>query len=228
VQISGAGNPVLVVLGDSITDGVGSTADLNRRWTDALAERFAKSGDDARWAVVNAGVAGNRLLHDAADPYVGPSALNRFDRDALDQPGVRALLLLHGINDITANAVLESPTQVATPEKITEGMKTLIARAHDKGVKVLGGTLLPLDGVGAPFYSVQIEQDRQKVNEWIRSSHAFDAVIDFDAAMREPEHPTRLRPEFDSGDHLHPNDAGYKAMADLIDLRSFDAFLPRH
>jgi lysophospholipase L1-like esterase len=211
----------LVVVGDSITDGVGSTEDGNARWPDALAARLQGDPALASIAVVNSGISGNRLLHDAAKPFVGPSALSRFERDALGKPGVRWILLLEGINDITAADMLGTPGDQVSAQQIIDGMKQLIARAHEKGIRIWGGTLLPLKGVRGFNYSEAGETKRQAINAWIRSAGAFDAVVDFEQALRDPSNPARLNPVFDSGDHLHPNDAGYKAMAALIDLRLF-------
>jgi lysophospholipase L1-like esterase len=174
--------------------------------------------------VINAGIAGNRILNDAAAPFIGPSTLSRFDRDALSKPGVRWVLLLQGINDISASSMLTDARQKVSAEQIIEGMKTLIARAHAKGLQIWGGTLLPRKGVAPPFNAPEIEAKRLAVNAWIRSAGAFDAVIDFEAAVRDPADPDRMRSAFDSGDHRHPNDAGYKAMAAALD-RSL--FIPR-
>ena len=209
----------LVAFGDSITDGVGSTQNGNARWPDALASRLQADPALAPVAVVDAGIAGNRILHDGADPFLGPSALSRFDRDAADKAGVRWVLLFEGINDIAAADMLATPEAKVSPQQIIDGMKTLIARAHAKGLQVWGATLTPYAGVEPPFYTPSGETKRQAVNQWIRSAGAFDAVVDFDQAVRDPAHPDHLLPGFDSGDHLHPNDAGYKAMAAAVDLQ---------
>ena len=206
-----------VVLGDSITDGIGSGNDRNARWTDALATRLQRDARLSSIAVVNAGIAGNRILNDASEPFVGQSALARFQRDALDKPGVRWVLLHEGINDITAAHMLTSTKDQVSAEQIIEGVKALVARARKQGVRVWAGTLLPFAGTQG-FYTVDAERKRQKVNVWIRRSGAFEAVADFDAALRDSAHPERLHPEFDSGDHLHPNEAGYRLMAQTIDL----------
>lgn len=217
--VAGAEARVIVAIGDSITDGVGSTEERNARWPDALAARLQADPKLAWIAVVNAGVAGNRILNDADKPYRGPSTLNRFDRDALDKPGVRWIILLQGGNDISAGEVLTSSKAKVSAEQIIDGMKTLIDRAHAKGVKIIGATLLPKGGTTFPKApSPAAEAKRQAVNAWIRSGGAFDAVVDFERVMRDPSRPDRLLPAYDSGDHLHPNDDGYRAMAAAIDL----------
>lgn len=213
---------VVVVIGDSITDGVGSTHDRNARWPDALAERFQADPALASIAVVNSGIAGNRVLNDGADPYVGPSMLSRFDRDALSKPGVRWIVLLTSSNDISASDVLDTPKDKVSARQIIAGLRQLVARAHAKGIKVYGATLLPKAGVQKPFlHTPEAQAKRREVNAWIRDSGAFDAVVDFERLMGDPARPDHLAPAYDSGDHLHPNDAGYKAMASAIDLRLF-------
>ncbi len=212
VEVSTGGNArAIVVVGDSIADGIGSKEDANARWPDLLAARLTSSSI----AVVNAGIAGNRLLNGPSKPFVGPSALARFQRDALDKPGVRWVVLHEGINDISAGDMLASPAEQVSARQIIDGMRTLIRMAHGQGVKVFGGTLLPYGGVGKPFvHSEAAEAKRQEVNAWIRGSGEFDAVVDFDRVLRDPERPSRLLAAFDSGDHLHPNDRGYRAMAE--------------
>jgi lysophospholipase L1-like esterase len=205
----------IVMLGDSITDGTRSTVDANHRWPDRLAERLVASGDHDT-GVVNEGISGNRILHD----NVGPSALSRFDRDVLATPGVRFMTVLLGINDIGFGGLI--PTEAVSADDIIGGYLQLIARAHNRGIRIYGATLTPFDNVGAPYFSAANEAERQAVNAWIRTSGEFDAVIDFDKVVRDPSNPSRLLPAFDSGDHLHPNDAGYKAMADSIDLNLFN------
>jgi lysophospholipase L1-like esterase len=215
---------VVVALGDSITDGVGARLDGYGRWPDALAARLQANPSLATIAVVNAGIAGNRILNDGVDPFVGPSALSRFDGDALNKPGVRWIILLAGSNDISAADMLPLPKDQVSAKQIIEGMKTLIARAHAKGIKIMGATLLPKAGVKKPFVNTaEGAAKRVAVNAWIRNSGAFDAVVDFQRLMGDPVQPDRLLPAFDSGDHLHPNEAGYQAMANLVDLRLFKA-----
>ena len=212
----------LVILGDSITDGVGSTEDGNARWPDVLATRLQADPALASIAVVNAGISGNRILNDGRAPFIGPSSLSRFDRDVLGRPGVRFVILLQGSNDISAADMLPTPEENVSAQQIIDGMKALIARAHAKGIKIFGATLLPREGVGKPFVNTDAGRAKRRVvNDWIRTSGAFDAVIDFDRVMTDPARPGHLRPAFDSGDHLHPNDAGYAAMASVIDLRLF-------
>jgi lysophospholipase L1-like esterase len=204
----------VVTFGDSITDGTQSTVDTNHRWPDRLAERLAGLRD-SDVGVVNEGISGNRILHDNA----GPNALSRFDRDVLATPDVRFATVLLGINDIGFGGFI--PAEAVTADDIIAGHRQLIARAHSRGIRIYGATLTPFENAGAPYFSPAHEVEREAVNAWIRTSHEFDAVIDFDEVVRDPAHPTRIAPQFDSGDHLHPNDAGYKAMADSIDLRLF-------
>jgi lysophospholipase L1-like esterase len=215
-----AGARALVVVGDSVSDGVGSTDDANARWPDALAARLQADPRLRTVAVVNSGLAGNRILNDGVEPYLGPSTLKRFDRDALDKPGVRWVVLLQGINDISATQLLPSAADKVTAEQIVAGMEALVARAHARGVKVFGATLLPRAGArGSRPHTPAGEVMRQAVNAWIRTGGGFDAVVDFEAVVRDPARPTFLRAEFDSGDGTHPNDAGYRAMAAAFDLR---------
>jgi lysophospholipase L1-like esterase len=210
----------VVVIGDSITDGVGSPNDRNRRWPDALAERLQADPALASIAVVNSGIAGNRLLNDASAPFVGPSILTRFERDVLGKPNVRWVVVLTGSNDISASDMLDTPKDKVSAQQIIAGLQKLIARAHANGIKVYGATLLPKAGVGKPFiHTPEAQAKRNEVNAWIRSSGAFDAVVDFDRLMRDPARPDHLAARYDSGDHLHPNDAGFAAMAAAIDVR---------
>jgi lysophospholipase L1-like esterase len=199
----------IVTFGDSITDGAVSTPDTDRSWPSFLARRLAAAG--ANIAVLNQGISGNRLLRDGA----GVNALARFDRDVLAQPGVKWLTVLEGINDIG----LSSASDPVTSDDLIGALKQIIERAHEHGIKVIGGTLTPFEG--AAYYSESGEQIRMAVNQWIRTSGAFDAVVDFDLVARDPEHPKQFKPGFNNGDHLHPNDAGYQAMANAIDLSVF-------
>jgi lysophospholipase L1-like esterase len=210
----------VVVIGDSITDGVGSTNDRNRRWPDVLAERLQADPALASIAVVNSGIAGNRLLNDASAPFVGPSMLTRFERDVSSKPNVRWVVVLTGSNDISASDMLDTPKDKVSAQQIITGLQQLIARAHAKGIKVYGATLLPKAGVGKPFiHTPEAQAKRNEVNAWIRSSGAFDAIVDFDRLMGDPARPDHLAARYDSGDHLHPNEAGFAAMAAAIDLR---------
>jgi lysophospholipase L1-like esterase len=208
----------LAIVGDSIADGVGTKNDQDARWPDALAARLQAEPALAAIGIANEGIAGNRVLHDASDPYVGPSALSRFQRDALDKPGVRWILVHEGLNDLTSSLLLADPKQHATAAQVEAGLRALADRAHARGIRIWAGTLMPLAGTKG-FYSETVERERQAVNAWIRTSGVFDAVVDFDAAMRDPVEPTRLNPAYDSGDHLHPNEAGYRVMAQQVDLR---------
>jgi len=218
VEVSGpAAKSTIVTFGDSITDGAGSTQDANTRWPDALAERLQAEPRLASIAVANAGIGGNRILHDG----YGPSAPSRFDRDALDKPGVRWIILLEGINDIGGSGYAWDAKDKVSAQQLIDGMQALIDRAHARHVKIYGATLTPYGGNGWPYHSVAGEKTRQAVNEWIRHAGAFDGVVDFDQAIRDPAAPEKMLPAYDSGDHLHPSSAGYKAMAQAVDLRWF-------
>jgi len=202
----------LAVLGDSITDGAFSTRGANRRWPDALARRLEAEQGTPRLAVLNAGIGGNRVLHDYAGQNAGPSALARFDRDVLAQAGVRYLVILEGINDIGwSTRLTEARDPVSAPD-IIFGISQLIERAHAHGIKVFLGTIMP-DGGLDYYYSNAGEAERQEVNRWIRSTTLSDGVIDFDKVMADPEDPKRLLAAYDK-DHIHPNDLGHQAMAD--------------
>ena len=204
----------LVTFGDSITDGTRSTPDSNKRWPDQFERRLLSQTPPVRMAVMNAGIAGNRVLSEGAYA-VGINALARFEHNALSQSGVTHIILLEGINDI-GNARTDA---TPTAEDIIAGYKQMITEAHTRGLKIYGATLLPF--YGAAYYTEVGEAKRKAVNEWIRTSKAFDGVIDFDAATRDPKDPKMLLAAYDACDHLHPNDAGYKAMADTIDLNLF-------
>jgi lysophospholipase L1-like esterase len=204
----------LVTFGDSITDGPRSTQDKNNRWPDQFARRMLSQTSPVRLGVMNAGIAGNRVLSEAAYA-VGINALARFEHDALSQPGVTHIVVMEGINDIGQARTNPTPTA----EDIIAGYKQMIEQAHSKGLKIYGATLTPF--YGAAYYTEVGEAKREAVNQWIRTSKAFDGVIDFDAATRDPNDPKKFLATYDACDHLHPNDAGYKAMADAVDLNLF-------
>jgi lysophospholipase L1-like esterase len=208
----------LAIVGDSLADGVGTNNDQDARWPDELAARLQAEPALASIGIANEGIAGNRVLHGASNPYVGPSAVSRFARDALDKPGVRWILVHEGVNDITASLLLADPKEHVTAEQVEAGLRALAEQAHARGIRIWAGTLTPLAGT-RKFYSEGVERERQAVNAWIRTADVFDAVVDFDAALRDPQDPTRLNPAYDSGDHLHPNEAGYRVMAQQVDLR---------
>jgi lysophospholipase L1-like esterase len=210
----------IVTLGDSITDGHGSTTNGNNRWPDFLAKRLQASPATRSLAVLNQGIGGNRLLLDG----LGPNASARFDHDVLAQAGARYLIVLEGINDIgmlTRDAEVPQSEHDALVRRMLIAYQQVITKSHTHGIEVIGATIMPF--VGSQFYhpGPASEADRRAVNQWIRAPGHFDAVIDFDKVMRDPEHPDRLLPAFDSGDHLHPSPAGYAAMADAIPLSLF-------
>jgi lysophospholipase L1-like esterase len=208
---------VIVAFGDSITDGARSTPDTNSRWPDYLVRRMASESPPLKMGVLNAGIGGNRVLSEvnAGINQAGINALARFELNALSQPGVTHVVVLEGINDI-GNA-RSNPTPTA--EDLIAGHRQLIERAHARGLKIYGATLTPF--WGAAYYTDVGEAKRQAVNEWIRTSKAYDGVIDFDKATRDPSEPKKFLAAYDSCDRLHPSDAGYKAMADAIDLGLF-------
>lgn len=212
--IAPADTRLIVAYGDSITDGATSTPDTDSSWPSQLAERLLGNKATANVAIVNQGISGNRVLSDGA----GVSALARFDRDVLAQPGVQWLIVMEGINDIGLRAKLTGDAAV-TADDLIAAHKQMIERAHMRGIKVIGATLTPF--AGATYYSDEGEAIRTALNDWIRTGKAYDAVIDFDAATRDPENPKQIRPAYNIRDHLHPNDAGYKAMADAFDLSMF-------
>lgn len=206
----------VVVIGDSITDGATASLDQDQRWTDHLAARLAPEGV----AVVNAGISGGRLLRDG----MGESARRRFQRDVLDQPGVASVIVLIGINDISWPGTAFARTQ-ARPSlaELQAGYRDLAQRAHACGLRILGATLTPFAGAlpGTPlddYYAADKDALRQQLNAWLRTDSPFDAVIDLDAALRDPADPSRMAAAYDSGDHLHPGDAGNRAMAEVVDL----------
>jgi lysophospholipase L1-like esterase len=201
-----------VTFGDSITEGVASTPGKFRGWPDRLAERLQADAATRGWSIFNAGMGSNRLLHDTPST----NALSRFDRDVLSVPGAKAVIILLGINDIQYSHRYPAEA-VRAPEEIA-ALQQLIDRAHAAGLRIYGGTITPFEN--SPDYTPEGEADRQAVNSFIRSG-AFDGVADFDAVLRDPATPARLRPETDSGGHLHPNDEGYRLMGDSIPLSLF-------
>jgi len=229
------GAAAIVAFGSSLTDGDGTTADTNGRWPDVLAERLQKgAGGKTEIGVLNEGIIGNRLLYDspkgADNPFgaaLGEAGLARFERDVLAQAGVRYVIVGLGINDILFPAFpFTPPSEKVSAEDIISGYRQLIARGHRKRVRVIGTTNPPFEnsafpGLVAAFYSSERETVRQKVNDWIRSSGEFDGVVDLDAFVRDPSHPTQLLPAYDSGDHLHPNNAGCIAEGNAFPLALF-------
>lgn len=216
--------PVVVAFGDSITDGAFASSGMYGRWTDVLTERLAADATLGPVAVVNLGTGGNQILAEssgAADMRAafGEAGLARFDRDVLGQPGVTHLIVLEGINDIGLASLFGDSATAPGASEIIGGLWQLAQRARAHGISPIGGTLAPF--AGAVYFSPEGEATRSAVNAWIRAGGAFDPVIDFDAATRDPAQPTRLLPTYDPGDHLHPNDAGYRAMGEAVDLALF-------
>jgi lysophospholipase L1-like esterase len=215
VQVASARDAfTIVALGDSITDGYATTRDANQAWPTLLAARLGANKSTQQAAVVNQGISGNQVLRDGA----GTSALGRLDRDVLSRAGVKWVILLEGINDINIRGRAEGPNAL-TAEELIWGYQQIIARCHAQGIKVIGATIMPEEGV--PTASERGEQIRQAANKWIREKGHFDAVVDFDAAVRDAQHPGKIRAEIDPGDHIHPNDLGNKMMADAFDLGVF-------
>jgi lysophospholipase L1-like esterase len=217
-----SGAAAIVAFGDSITDGHGVLANRNTRWPDLLAERLLAAPATRRIGMLNLGIGGNRLLLDG----LGPNALARFDRDVLSQPRADTVIVMMGINDLGWPGTILVPKGEPAPsaEDVIAGYQQLIARAHEHGMTILGATLTPFEDTfhGHPlfgYYNEEKEAKRAAVNQWIRTSGQFDGVIDFDAAARDPAIPKLIKAEYDSGDHLHPQDVGYNAMADSIDLK---------
>jgi lysophospholipase L1-like esterase len=216
----------VVLLGDSLTDGLGSTADANRRWPDRLAERLSARNDEIAWGVVNAGISGNRILHDGA----GESAIARFDRDVLSVSAVSHVVVFEGINDLgfafgppggpLAEVIATLPAGEITAESMITGYRQLIGKAHSNGLRIYAATITPYEGSG--YYSREGEAIRQTINEWIRESGEFDAVLDFDAVVRDPSQPAAIADGLHIGDFLHMSDAGYRRIGDSIDLALFD------
>ncbi len=218
--VAPTGAASLVVLGDSITDGRGSTTNGNDRWTDVLAERLQRNDATRSLAVLNAGIGGNRLLKDGN----GPNAISRLDRDVLAQSGVRYLIVFEGINDIgelTRTGAVSDAQHEALVRDMIGGYRQIVMRARAQGIKVIGATLPPFADFDYYHPGVTNELDRQVVNAWIRAPGNFDAVIDFEKVLADPAQPERLRKAYDSGDHLHPSPAGYRAMAQAVSLELF-------
>ena len=211
----------IVAFGDSITDGAASTVNANRRWPNVLAERLIEAHEDT--AVVDAGIGGNRILHDAANPVTfGVNALTRFERDALSEPGAKYVIVLEGINDLGHAGTSAPASEAVTAEDLIAGLRQMIERAHEHQIKIIAATLTPFEGtIHKGYYTAEKEVQRERFNEWIRSSGALDGVVDFEKAIADPANPKRMLPEYDSGDHLHPSDAGYKAMGDAVNLALF-------
>ncbi|MCU4562382.1 SGNH/GDSL hydrolase family protein [Acinetobacter sp. WU_MDCI_Abxc222] len=207
---------VVAVIGDSITDGATATLDANTRWTDFLAKRLSPH----QVAVINSGISGNRLLTDG----MGDSALDRLKKEVFQYSGVKTLIVLVGINDISWPGTAFAPKQqIPTFEALTQGYKRVVDEAHRQGIQVIGATLLPFSGAlpNTPldnYYQPNKDQLRQRINHWIRTSHTFDGVLDLEQGLKDPKHPDRLNPIYDSGDHLHPNDRGNQQMANLVDV----------
>jgi lysophospholipase L1-like esterase len=228
VEVQSARAKAIVVLGDSISDGVGSSAGANKRWPDLLAERLNARGG-THWGVVNQGISGNRVLADGA----GASALARLDRDVLSVPGAAYVVVFEGVNDLgralgpplpgLAPAAGARAAPLVDPvfgsDLLIDGYRQIIARAHEHGLRVIGATIAPYEG--AAYWSADGDKVRTAVNDWIRKSGEFDGVLDFDAALRDPARPTQIKEGWHAGDHLHGSDAGYRVVADSIDLKLF-------
>ncbi len=247
VMVSSHGSAI-VAFGSSLTDGDGSTRDANRRWPDVLAERLQKdAGGNTEVGVLNEGIIGNRLLSDDRSPQqaggppplgavfkelapaLGQAGLARFDRDVLAQAGIKYVILALGVNDILFPGSFIPASESVSAQNVISGNRQLIARAHKKGVRVIGTTIPPFEDAlfrnpfFDQFYNPEKEHVREEVNAWILSSGEFDGVIDFDQAVRDPSHPTQILPAYDSDDHLHVNDAGNIAQGNAIPLRLFNA-----
>ncbi|MFD4260565.1 SGNH/GDSL hydrolase family protein [Streptomyces sp. NPDC058534] len=221
--LSNEADGTVVAIGDSITDGFGSETNANNRWTDVLAERLHEAAGDGRdaprYSVVNQGISGNRILTSRAGrPSDNPSALSRFERDVLQRTNVKVVVIVLGVNDI-----LNSP-ELADRDSILDGLRTLVDRAHARGLRVVGATIMPFGGYR--HYTPAREAMRQEINEEIRSGRVFDEVVDFDKALRDAYDPRRLRADYDSGDHLHPSDKGYARMGQVLDLDALKGAVP--
>jgi lysophospholipase L1-like esterase len=221
VDVVGAENATAVVtLGDSITDGHGATTNGNDRWPDVLAARMQADKSMRRMGVLNHGIGGNRLLLDG----LGPNALARFDRDVVAQTAVKYVIVLEGVNDLgtlTRDHDASDEAHKALVQRIEGAYAQMIVRAHSRGIRVIGTTILPYGGSKYYHPGAQSEADRVAINAWIRDPGHFDDVVDFDQVIRDPAHPNTILPAYDSGDGLHPSPAGYKAMGDAIPLAMF-------
>ncbi|HET6981865.1 MAG TPA: SGNH/GDSL hydrolase family protein [Myxococcaceae bacterium] len=215
VGVRSSGTPVVVAFGDSLTEGSGLLA---RPWPSVLARRLEGRKGGGPVTVVNAGISGNRLLREG----FGPSGLTRFEADALRRPGVRWVIVLEGINDLGYPGTVDPGATPVTSAELIDGYRQLIRQARASGVKIYGGTLLPFEGAASGYFTPDKETVRQAVNGWIRSTREFDAVIDFEAAVRDPSRPSRLLPDYDDGDHLHLGAAGQRALGEAVDLHLFD------
>jgi lysophospholipase L1-like esterase len=220
--VAGAGASAIIAFGDSITDGHACTTDGNDRWPDDLARRLQAATPSMPLAVLNLGIGGNRILQDG----LGPNALARFDRDVLAQPGATQVILLEGVNDLgtlTSKGKVSPAEHEALVARLIGAYRQMTVRAHQRGLRMIGATILPYMDSSAYHPDAQNEADRQRLNAWIREPGHFDGVIDFDAALRDPQDPSRLLPAFDSGDHLHPSPEGYRHMAEAIPLAGLAA-----
>jgi lysophospholipase L1-like esterase len=217
VDVQVARGKTIVVLGDSISDGVGSSRNLNRRWPDVLARRLNSTRGGPAWGISNQGISGNRVLEDGA----GQSALARFDRDVLAVSGAAYVIVFEGVNDlgISFGAARAKPLNLATAEAMIAGYRQLISRAHARGLKIIGATIAPYEG--ASYWSAQGEAERQTINNWMLNGKEFDGVLDFAASFADPAQPSRMADSKHIGDHLHGNDAGYEAVGNSIDLKLF-------
>lgn len=221
--LSNESDGTVVVLGDSLTDGITSTEGANHRWTDVLSDRLRtaiEAGRDLpRYSVVNQGISGNQVLANGLGrPADNQSGLGRFGRDVLGRTNVKVVVIDLGVNDILRNPSL------ADPDKILDGLRTMVRQAHARGIKVVGATLMPFQGHRG--YTGAREDVRQRINAAIRDGKVYDAVVDFDEAVRDPYNPRRLRSDYDSGDRLHPSDKGYARMAEAFDLEDLTGSAP--